>query len=139
MKNSEWNVKWWGLNDENEVLVEFYKLQPDGYRFRYDQHEKILIFLKHFNRTNAKDAKELHDELSKNDDRFPLLYKDLSDNELRHLINKYSIECVDNLIIVDRLKIKNEWLDFSHKIRLPQQERNNKSKIFRSFKNFIGM
>jgi hypothetical protein len=138
VNNSDWHLRCWGLSDENEKVIEFYKLNENGWRFDYGSDEKLRVFLKHFGRTNAEDEDQLIKELSQNDDRFPLLYMKINDGELRHLLNNYSIARLGDLAIIDRKKISDNWQDFRKNISEPSERRHEKQSSDEDFRNKWG-
>jgi hypothetical protein len=102
--SEDWYLNCWGLDDDNECVIEFYKLDESGYRFDYNNLEKVRVFLLNFNKSNAKNEKELSVQLNNNDDRFPLLNMNLSTRELRYMLDNYSTARLGDLAIINRKK-----------------------------------
>lgn len=125
MKNTDWRIACWGLNNENERLIEFYKLGDDGHRFPERDFENIRFFLVSFGRTNAENEDQLRKEFYKNDDRFPILHMCLNDFELKHLLNNFSISKRGNLAIIDMEKVSQNFDNFKKYVSDPSRRRND--------------
>lgn len=137
-KSTDWNLRCWGLRDENERVIEFYRPDDNEYLLDYGSYEKLRVFLQHFGRTNSKDKDDLRKELSGNIDSFPLIYMKLNDTELRHLLRHYAIAHLGNLAIIDRKKISDNWPEFRKNISEPSERRYEKEGLDQDFQKKWG-